>query len=393
MPDSSNRLEISGEPLLELTVESLVPGGDGLARHEGKVIFIPGVLPGERVQARLLQSKRDFARAEAVSLLAASPDRVAPGCAAADRCGGCDWLHIAPEAQARLKVAMARDAYRRLGGFDYEALTIESGDPWGYRNRLQVHADRQGRLGFMGRQSRHVAVVNACPVAHEALQPLFRNHAANHRVTRFQAFGHATRGRLESAREDETPDGIMNVRLLGRDFVFPLAGFFQSNIAMLEKLIPWALQGLPMASGSCAMDLYSGVGLFASFLADHFETVVAVEEQVLAAEFIKQNAGPKVEVHTGKLEEWGRRDLLSPVSRKPDLILVDPPREGLHAEARHFLLETAAEKMIYVSCDVVTQARDLKVLLAGGYRLEALQLFDFYPQTHHVEAVAKLVRA
>ncbi len=385
--------DLSGEPLLELTIESLVPGGDGLARHEGKVIFIPGVLPGERVQARLHHSKRDFARAEAVSILEASPDRVAPGCAAADRCGGCDWLHIAPEAQTRLKVAMAREAYRRSGGFDYEILSIETGEPWGYRNRLQVHADRQGRLGFMGRQTRNVAVVPACPVAHEALQPLFRSRATNPRITRLQAFGHATRGRLESAREDQTPGGIVNVRVLGRDFVFPLTGFFQSNVAMLEKLIPWVLQGLPDPPGHCAMDLYSGVGLFASFLADHFETVVAVEEQAMAAEFIKQNAGPRVEVHTGKLEEWGRLDLLSPASRKPDLILVDPPREGLHADARHFLLETAAEKMIYVSCDVVTQARDLKVLLAGGYRLEALQLFDFYPQTHHVEAVAKLVRA
>jgi 23S rRNA (uracil1939-C5)-methyltransferase len=183
--------------------------------------------------------------------------------------------------------------------------------------------------------------------------------------------------------------------VLGKTFAFPLNGFFQSNLVMLERLIPFALNGL---KGKLALDLYSGVGLFAAFLQDRFTQVVALEEAPQSTAFIAENAGPAVQVYQGRLEELAASGLLAAGlaqgggegAAKPDAIVVDPPREGLHADARQFLVQMAAPELVYVSCDVATQARDLKMLLAQGYALSDLRLFDFYPQTHHLEAVARL---
>jgi 23S rRNA (uracil1939-C5)-methyltransferase len=405
---------------VDLTIETMVNGGDGLARHQGKVVFIGGVLPGERVKARIIQRKKDFDRAELIQIVEASPDRIEPPCPAADRCGGCNWLHIHPEAQARIKVDLARALYERIGGFDPGKLAIETGPPLGYRHRLQVHADAQGRLGFMGRGSAQVTAVDHCPVAHATLQPLFTSvgaalsstpSASRQRLkplARLHAFGHDTMGRAELHREDRPNPGMpgsgtVRVQVLGKTFAFPLNGFFQSNLTMLERLIPFALNGL---KGSLALDLYSGVGLFAAFLQDHFTRVVALEEASHSVAFIAENAGRAVQVYQGRLEDLASSGLLaagiaqiggegmgqngSGVGRKPDAIVVDPPREGLHADARQFLVQMAAPELVYVSCDVATQARDLKALLAHGYALSDLRLFDFYPQTHHLEAVARL---
>lgn len=387
--------------MIELTIETLVNGGDGLARHGGKVVFVAGVLPGERVRCRIIQRKKDFDRAECVEVLEPSPDRIEPPCPAANTCGGCNWLHIKPEAQARFKVALARGLYTRLGGFDPAdlgiELAIETGPTLGYRHRLQVHADARGRLGFKSRGSANVTVVDHCPVAHASLQPLFAEPSKVRAPARLHAFGHDTLGPSELRREDmpitklndRTDAEPVRVKVLGKIFAFPLDGFFQSNLTMLERLIPFALGGL---QGRLAYDLYSGVGLFAAFLREHFEQVVAIEESPRSTAFIAENAGPGVRVYTGKLEELVTESgfMAGEAPTRPDAIVVDPPREGLHAEALRFLVRTAAPELVYVSCDVATQARDLKALLAAGYALQDLRLFDFYPQTHHLEAVARL---
>src|SRR5690606_26180016 len=158
---------------ISLHIDKLVPGGDGLARHEGRVVFVPGVLPGEDVTVGIVEVKKDLARARLLEVVTTSPDRVEPPCRLAGVCGGCDWLHIDPAAQARLKVAITRDALRRTGGLDRPDLRIETGAPLGYRNRVQAHADGTGRVGFLGRGGRDFVPVTECPVAHAALAPLF----------------------------------------------------------------------------------------------------------------------------------------------------------------------------------------------------------------------------
>jgi 23S rRNA (uracil1939-C5)-methyltransferase len=394
--------------IVELQVEKLVPGGDGLARHQGRVIFIPATLPGEKVLGRFLESKKDFARAELIEVQVASPMRVEPVCPVAGICGGCDWQHIDYSEQLRQKVALTEDALRRTGGLSFPDLTIESGKPLGYRNRIQIHRDDAGRAGFLAKGSHNIVPVNTCPVAHAGLDSLFqsappipvspRKNVGLPSGSRFPAWAHSlpnqggdflVSGEVESNQPDAIEPGF-SVKILDRTLHFDLQCFFQSNLEMLAKLIPFALDGL---KGRLAMDLYCGVGLFGAFLQDKFAQIIAVEENPIALDYARRNIGPGHIFLPGKLEDLILVGSTEFSQADPEVIIVDPPRPGLDSVVRDFLIEKGPSQVIYVSCNPVTMARDLKILLAGGFILDDLRLFDFYPQTSHIEAVAKLQKA
>ena len=389
---------------LELTVEKLVPGGEGLARHEGKVVFIPGTLPGERIRARLTESKKDYARAEVLEVLEPSPERIVPPCPVAGRCGGCDWQHIGYAAQLLQKTAMAADALRRIGGMEWPGLGIEPGEPWRYRNRAQLHRAPGGGMGFLARGSHDVVPVTTCPVADPSLDALLAPEAAPAAGSaRFMAWGHAGRGGTGGARalaamgnaagrehenDAAAEGGEISVDILGKTIRFDLRCFFQSNAGMVEKLIPYALEGL---SGTTAMDLYCGVGLFGAFLADHFRSVIAVEENASSLAYARKNIpGAEHVFLQGRLEDLVLQGSLGGPDAAPEAVIVDPPRPGLDQAVRDWLIERMPPRLVYVSCNPATMARDLKSLTASGFVVKDMRLFDFYPQTAHVEAVARL---
>jgi len=443
---------------LEITIEKLVPGGDGLARHDGKVIFVPLVLPGEKVRVRLSETKKDFARGIALEILTPSPDRTAPGCPVFGRCGGCDWQHMDYPAQLRHKVAIVQDALRRTGGLEFPGLAIEAGKPWRYRNRIQIHRGPSGKGGFVARTSHDVVPVSTCPVAAGAFDTLFpkpdrpaaevksdpgdswdpeqyehkeerkdrdrgRHSAWTHTLPDGERFlisdepgatgpglllpplppagASATAGTESMGSESkgarpipeylgprvEDTLGVISATVLGKIIRFDLRCFFQSNLEMVEKLIPYALDGL---AGTEALDLYCGVGLFGAFLKDKFERVLAVEENPISLEYALGNIGDTHHFLRGKVEDLLREERGPFASGHPDAVVVDPPRDGLDAAVRDYLIAKHPPRLIYVSCNPVTLARDLKILLANGFKLDDMRLFDFYPQTAHVEAVAKL---
>ncbi|MDB5103564.1 MAG: rRNA (uracil-5-)-methyltransferase RumA [Fibrobacteres bacterium] len=418
---------------LEITIDKLVPGGDGLARHEGKVIFVPMALPGEKVRVRLIESKKDFARAEISEILEPSPDRIKPPCPVFGRCGGCDWQHMDYPAQLRHKAAIVEDALRRTGGISFPGLAIEAGKPWRYRNRIQVHRGPGGEGGFLARTSHAIVPITACPVSNEAFDTLFAPPAvqatrpakdavpgtANRYSQRYSAWTHplpdgqgdflisdepgATgpgviipKGGGEAERKPvpeylgprvDGTNGVISAPILGKLIRFDLRCFFQSNLEMIEKLIPFALDGL---SGEEALDLYCGVGLFGAFLKDRFKRVLAVEENPISLEYALGNIGDTHSFLRGRLEDLLREERGYLSASRPDAIVVDPPRDGLDAAVKEFLIAKKPGKLVYVSCNPVTLARDLKALVANGFTLDDLRLFDFYPQTAHVEAVAKL---
>ncbi len=388
LPCSANNISFHSVPLT-LKIEKLVAGGQGIARHEGRVVFIGGVLPGEEVLVELVEEKKDFAKAELSEILQPSPDRVAPPCSLAGICGGCDWLHIDSKAQARLKVEIVHDALRRIGGITWPELKIETGSPLGYRNRLQLHTNHAGEVGFLERHGHVLVPVKNCPVANPRFAPLFEKRTAPHAPERFHAFAcKKPDGTQGLWREDEQPHAEIKVKIQDREFVFPVNGFFQSNLEMVERLVPYVIHGL---NGDTVMDLYSGVGLFGSFLKSHFRHVICVESNREALNFARRNlATDAASFVVGQVEQLVEQSDASLLWEQPDAIVVDPPREGLDVKVRAWLKKQETPKLIYVSCNPVTLARDLKDLLAGPYALEDLRLFDFYPQTSHIEAVAKL---
>jgi len=313
-----------------------------------------------------------------------SPHRVAPPCRLAGICGGCDWLHISYTEQLAQKVAIVREALRRIGHLEPPELAIEPSPALGSRCRAQVH--RQGdTLGYMGARSNQLVKVETCPIVTPSIDAIFRDGGrAPADRERFTVFG---AGSGAAAVEGIDDDRDIAVTVRGRPIVFSVGCFFQSNLGALEMLVPWALEGL---AGATAADLYCGVGLFGAFLSERFSRIICVEQSAMSIAYARRNVtGPATDFFPMSVEQW----IASGAARlAPNTVVVDPPRAGLGPEVRDWLCRAGPARLVYVSCNPVTLARDLRQLLSGGFRLDAMRLFDFYPQTSHVEAVARLSR-
>jgi 23S rRNA (uracil1939-C5)-methyltransferase len=366
----------------EILIEKLVAGGEGLGFLDGKAVFVPGTLPGEKVRVRLTQRRRDFDRASLVTVVAASPNRQDPPCRLAGVCGGCDWLHIRHEEQLRQKVDIVREAFRRVGRFSWDEVSVHAGPSLGYRNRAQIHRDRNGRLGFMGAASQDTVPVEICPVSDQGINRVFAKPAlAPPGLDRFTVWGQGDTTAVEGIDDDR--DIMVQVR--GKKIVFSVGCFFQSNLSVLSELVPFATRDL---SGGTAADLYCGVGLFGAFLTERFSRVTAVEASSLSLSFARRNiTGPAHDFYPMSVEQWIETGL---AREAYDAVVVDPPRAGLGPEVRRWLCTAGPGRLVYVSCNPVTLARDLGELTSRGFTLDQVGLFDFYPQTSHVETVARL---
>jgi 23S rRNA (uracil1939-C5)-methyltransferase len=366
----------------EITIQKLVAGGEGLGFLDGKAVFVPGTLPGETVTIRLAQERRDFDRASLVEVVVRSAARQEPPCALSGVCGGCDWLHVGYEEQVAQKAEILRESFRRVGRFSWDDITVHPGPPLGYRNRVQIHRDAAGRLGFMAAGSARIVPVSTCPVSDPAVNRVFRRPglAPNDR-DRFTVWGDG-----ETVAVDGVDDGRdLQAVVAGKRFDFSVGCFFQSNLSVLAQLVSFVMKG---REGGTAADLYSGVGVFGAFLADRFRRVIMVESSSLSMAYARRNVpGDAHELYPMSVEQW----IETPGSRGPfDAVVADPPRAGLGPEVRRWLCAAGPLRMSYVSCNPVTLARDLGELTRGGFTLEEVGLFDFYPQTSHIETVARL---
>jgi 23S rRNA (uracil1939-C5)-methyltransferase len=370
----------------QAVVEKLVSGGDGMVREEGLVVFIPGVLPGEQIVYRSGPVKKGFARGTLLKILVPSPDRRVPPCPLYGRCGGCDFMHLTDEAQSRAKALLVQEAFRRLGKKEIELPALVTGPVWAYRARLQLHKDGpRSPAGFKARGSDRTVPVSDCPVAAPGFKDLLASAGRDLPAGRSNAFAVGEEAYVEGR------DSQVTIEVGGKRLVSSLDGFFQSNLSLLPELVAAVLDALP-PKGTRVLDLYGGSGLFGAFLADRYDTVVEVEQNSAALSLARINVrGPLHEFHRSTLEDWVARRPKNPPAL--DGIVVDPPRTGLSPEVAGFLASGPAAVLAYVSCNPDTLARDTRTLENSGWTMTGIKLFDFYPQTTHVEAVARFVRS
>jgi 23S rRNA (uracil1939-C5)-methyltransferase len=293
-------------------------------------------------------------------------------------------MYLTDEAQPRAKAILVQEAFRRLGKRKIDVPDVVSGPAWAYRARIQLHKDSQGAVaGFKARGSNETVSVLECPVAAPGFAVLLASGGRDLPVGRTNAFASGSEAFLEGRDRQVTLD------VAGKRLVSSLDGFFQSNLTLLPTLISAVLEALPVR-GTRVLDLYGGSGLFGAFLADRFDTVVEVEQNGAALALARKNVvGPLHEFYESTLEAW-----LSQLPRTGpalDAVVVDPPRTGLSPEVTTWLGSSPAPVLVYVSCNPDTLARDTRVLEASGWAMTGLKLFDFYPQTTHVEAVARFV--
>jgi 23S rRNA (uracil1939-C5)-methyltransferase len=392
----------------EVTVEKLVYGGDGLARLDGRVVFLPFVLPGERVRASAGDEKPGLLRAGAVEVLEAAPERVAAPCPYFGRCGGCHYQHAAYEYQLAAKRAILAEELRRLGKIEPPAeIGVAAGEPWGYRNRAQLHIER-GRLGYREARSHRLCAIDRCPISSPRINETIVALAAMLRDPRWPRFLRSIEiftderqvqlNVLETAQPvarrffDWCAERIPGLVTGALDYEgrFRVSGnsFFQVNRFLPDRLTETALGA---EKGDTALDLYAGVGLFSLPLAGRFRQVTAVESgsgAVRDLEFNVERAG----LANVRAERQTAEAFLESLESAPDMALLDPPRAGLGKQVVRRLAELRPRQVVIVSCDPATLARDLAGLAAAGYRIERLTMVDLFPQTFHLETVVHLGR-
>ncbi len=334
-------------------------GGEGLGFKDGKAVFVPGVLPGERVSAEMVESRTDFSRAALRGILTASPRRCEPACALAGICGGCDWLHISYPEQLAQKKAITLEALRRVGRIERDDAPIEGSLPLGYRSRLQVHRGEQGALGFMGARSNRVVPVESCPVATPSANRVFASDPPDG-LDRFAVFGWDRSFACEGfpGREE------LSVEICGLPAAFSVRCFFQSNVPALEKLVSYVkgvVDGALRSRQAAVADLFCGVGVFGAHLFSAERGITAVEKDRLSISYAKRNVPRgRNKFYATSVENWSSQ---GEADRDFDAVVVDPPRSGLTSAVRRYLAERKPPLIVYVSCNPVTLARDLAFFL------------------------------
>jgi tRNA/tmRNA/rRNA uracil-C5-methylase (TrmA/RlmC/RlmD family) len=403
----------------QVTVDGFTHGGEGVARIEGKAVFVPGALPGETIVVRVSDDRATWARADLLEVVEASPDRVQPPCPYVPECGGCDLQHAAPEAQRRLKTRVVTEQLQRLGRVPdppVEPCRVVGPDT-GYRTHVQMHAAPDGRLGFHRASTHEVVPIDRCLIASEAVQTV-RDHVGDHTgAAEVVMRAHASTGAaavvirpgpgglelpegafdlaLEQPDGRTVPmrgDGLLAEEVAGHRLGFDVGSFFQVSPGGAEAIVAAVLEACGDVSGALTWDLYAGVGLLSLPLAAAGAEVVAVEGHAPAAAHATANAEANaldLEVVNEPVERFvTRAQVTGAVGDPPDVVVLDPPRAGAGREVIGGLVALAPATIVYVACDVASLARDTRQLTESGYRLVRAVPLDLFPMTHHVEVVA-----
>ena len=425
---------------IDVRIEKLVYGGEGLAHHEGHTVFAPFVLPDESVSIEPVETRKKFIRGRVAQIKTPSADRAVAPCPYFGVCGGCNYQHIPYELQLHYKAEILRETLARLGRLRWEGPIVpHASPPFAYRNRVQwkIGLDETGarEIGYFQAGSQKLCPIRQCPIAsprlNEALGTIvnllqsgklppelreievFADHdddrlllnldldGANGAAADLAATFRAALPSVETTLvHDRRTDhfelvgpGYIKYRVGDHTYRIGHLSFFQVNRFVLDELVRTVIGE---ARGKLALDLFAGVGLFSLPLANRFERLVAVEANEAAARDLESNlqasgaASPNLRQTTVEafLEQWHER---------PDLVVLDPPRTGVAARALARLSKIAPQEIIYLSCDPATLARDLAILAGDaqsprGYQISELHLVDIFPQTYHIEALVRLSR-
>ena len=422
---------------MDVTIEKLIYGGDGLARQDGATIFVPFVIPGELVSIQETERNKKFIRGLPETILKPSPERVTPPCPYFQICGGCNYQHIPYESQLRYKEEILRETLRRIGKIDWKGpITTHSAAPLNYRNRAQWKVrnpenEAPAEIGYFRAESTALVPIETCPIVSPrleqtlaAIRKMLANRELPPSLREIEAFADSTDEHvLLTFSFAQMPQASANfaaairaampwtsstlfqtvsqsrMELFGaghiehvvNGFTYRVShfSFFQVNRFLTQEMS--AAVCAAAGQGALAVDLFAGVGLFSLPLTKSFKRVIAVEANPVAVTDCEANAADNPD-RPGELEirEADSLEFLRRFREKPDCIVLDPPRAGLSPEGAAKIVKKSPRRIVYVSCEPSTLARDLAAFLAEGYDIAAIDFFDVFPQTFHIETLVKL---
>ena len=384
---------------ISVRIEKLVAGGDGITRLEdGRVVFVPNVLPDELVEISLAETKKDFARGELVSVVEPSAKRVVPPCPhVAEGCGGCDWQHIERRNQGQVKLAIVTEAYARTARMDVQPEMRRLNEN-SRRTTVRMVADTDGVLGFRAHESHEIIPVKSCLVAHPLInefisQPVLEGAGevtirVGARTNTVGVWVHE--GKLANGLPAglKTGERATVTEVVGdHEYKVSMGSFFQSSPEAAELIIDSITRKLDNlgVEGGYLVDAYGGVGLFSLAFSHRFDELLLVESSESACrDAVRNLADCAATIEQENMDQWD--------SVEADVVIADPSRHGLGKMGAGAIIDTGAPVVILVSCDPVAGARDAKYLCDAGYKLGEVEVLDIFPETHHVEVVAVFTR-
>jgi 23S rRNA (uracil1939-C5)-methyltransferase len=425
---------------MDVKIEKLIYGGDGLAHHEGATVFVPFVLPGETVAVVPTETKKKFVRGRLESVLTPSPERIPADCPHFLICGGCHYQHIPYEAQLRYKEHILRETLRRIGKIDWTGpIVTHASPPWGYRNRAQWKVRESGiddapQIGYFQASSTAIVPIETCPIlsprvlsTFQVIRELLSSGGLPPSLREVEAFADErdesvlltltygkfpkTLGETQQLLREKIPTlasvlfqdvqqnrmelkgpGSLNYSVGEFRYRVSHLSFFQVNRFLVGEMAEAVAEAAGI--GELAVDIFAGVGLFSLPLSRKFKRVIAAESNPVAVRDFKDNAAAPENRATNKIEirESDSVEFLSRARQKTDCVVLDPPRAGLGVEGTAALRKVGPATIVYVSCEPSTMARDLEILVAQGYAVSVVHLFDLFPQTFHIESMVKLVK-
>ncbi len=397
MPRRDRRKRIDPPERVTVTLCDMAFEGGALARDGERVIFADYGIPGEEAVVELHTERAGVLLGRVVEVLKRSPRRVEAPCRYFGRCGGCNWQHIDYGHQLELKRHIVVEQLRRIGRFEAAPVSPTAGaeNPWGYRNHVRFTAKARGEIGFIERGSHRFLRIDECLIADpwiNGILPKLQGHGGGmHQVAirRGVNTGDVLAQPDLSAIDPSlpAPKRSYEEEILGHRFRISGASFFQTNSPQAERLVRLVEDRLELSPEDTLADAYAGVGTFAVILAERVRRVIAIEESHSAVEDARVNiqGAANIEYHEGKVE-----DVLPGITEPVQALILDPPRQGCHPGAIGAAISLRPERIAYVSCDPSTLARDLRLLVDGGYELVDVTPVDMFPQTYHIECVASL---
>ena len=387
---------IAEKERLTLKFTDVAPHGDALARKDDETVFVAGMISGEEAVVDVRRGRRHMLYGEVVEMLVKSPHRIEPRCPYFGRCTGCQWQHIDYGYQLELKRSAVRRQLQEVGGFAAPPLraTLPSVEPWNYRNHARFTVDREGRLGFVHRERRNFIAIECCYIMHPWINETLAvmQGRCQKRTQISVRYGVNTESFLIQPKmpELDIPSGQKwyEEEIKGRRFRISSPSFFQVNTAQAERIIDVIEDRLDLKGNEVIVDAFAGVGTFAAVLASKAGKVIAIEESPAAVEDATVNIKGigNIDFICGKTEA-----VLPSLDIAADAAILDPPRVGCQRSGLEALLKMGPRKIIYVSCDPESLARDLRILCDGVYRLAEVQPVDMFSHTYHVECIATLI--
>jgi len=378
-----------------IKIDSVAFGGEGVGRIDNFVAFIPFSTPGDELEIEITQVKKKFVRGKILKIIQPSPWRVTPLCRYYKKCGGCCYQHIDYQHQLSIKTKQVEDAFRKIGKIANPPVSeiIASPCEYHYRGKAQFHAEAIShgwKIGFLDVSGGRLLNIEHCEIMEESINQklslLRESRGVQQNDNDLAIWSECLAG--------DSPDKESVTRVVkGKSFLVPCDGFFQANLYLTDKLVDEVCRLASSGKVNTLIDAYCGSGLFSVFLSPYAEKVIGIEineKSVRYAQINAENAGIKnaAFIH-GDMEEILQRGFL-PMGDRANLIVLDPPRTGCDKTVLNAITALQPEKIIYISCNPATQARDVSFLSESGYDLRSLTPVDMFPQTEHIEVVGFL---